>query len=182
MNSAQVRPLHEACAAGHAAVVGLLLRHGADPSAPAAQWRWCDERSVDAPFGDVFGTPLEVCEESGDEAAAAAVRRYAGGARTSLDAYPEPEGAARPPELLETAAAWRGDAAERTPLHDAAKMADGGDALRVCGALLRRGAAVDVAEVDDVRPCAEFKSSTRLQCERMRRFRRTFFGFASRTR
>ena len=46
----------------------------------------CDERSVDAPFGDVFGTPLEVCEESGDEAAAAAVRRYAGGARTSLDA------------------------------------------------------------------------------------------------
>ncbi|KAK7254394.1 phytanoyl-CoA dioxygenase [Aureococcus anophagefferens] len=40
----------------------------------------------EAPFGDVFGTPLEVCEESGDEAAAAAVRRYAGGARTSLDA------------------------------------------------------------------------------------------------
>ncbi|KAH8065178.1 hypothetical protein JL722_2085 [Aureococcus anophagefferens] len=40
----------------------------------------------EAPFGDVFGTPLEVCEESGDDAAAAAVRRYAGGARTSLDA------------------------------------------------------------------------------------------------
>ncbi|KAH8093536.1 hypothetical protein JL720_4674 [Aureococcus anophagefferens] len=72
----------------------------------------------------------------------------------AADAAPEPEGAA-PPELLETAAAWRGDAAERTPLHDAAKMADGGDALRVCGALLRRGAAVDVAEVDDVRPLHE---------------------------
>ena len=30
--------------------------------------------------------------------------------------------------------------------------------------------------------CAEFKSSTRLQCERTRMFRRNFFGFASRTR
>ena len=69
-----VRPLHEACAAGHADVVALLLRHGADPTAPAAQWRWCDERNVDAPFAQTFGSPLEICEESGDAATAALVR------------------------------------------------------------------------------------------------------------
>ncbi|EGB06422.1 hypothetical protein AURANDRAFT_65677 [Aureococcus anophagefferens] len=65
--------LYAACACGDAATARALLEAGAARCAPA-------------PFGDVFGTPLEVCEESGDEAAAAAVRRYAGGARTSLDA------------------------------------------------------------------------------------------------
>ena len=166
--------LYAACACGDAATARALLEAGAPVHlgahpAPGSERRGrCRHRHA-----------LWVALKRGNAAAALAVLDHWAG---TLDAYPEPEGAARPPELLETAAAWRGDAAERTPLHDAAKMADGGDALRVCGALLRRGAAVDVAEVDDVRPCAEFKSSTRLQCERMRRFRRTFFGFASRTR
>src|ERR1017187_4917725 len=32
-NALQVTPLHSACAAGHAAVAGLLLQHGGDPNA-----------------------------------------------------------------------------------------------------------------------------------------------------
>ncbi|KAH8070587.1 phytanoyl-CoA dioxygenase [Aureococcus anophagefferens] len=79
----------------------------------------------EAPFGDVFGTPLEVCEESGDEAAAAAVRRYAGGARTSLDADDVADfallraGRAPPPRRR---AGDDGDRASRPGLWDAAGL------------------------------------------------------------
>ena len=47
-----------------------------------------------------------------------------------------------------------------------------------------RGGAVVIIGSDQslVGNCAEFKSSTQLQCERTRMFRRNFFGFASRTR
>ena len=73
-----VRALHLASHRGHARVVRLLLAAGADACSPAAQWAFDGE--IERPNENVYGTPLEVAEESGNDEAAAVLRAALGAA------------------------------------------------------------------------------------------------------
>ena len=128
--------LYAAVDAGDVGNAEALLRAGASPHLGA------HDRSHLHPF--------QIACERQRPACALLLLDFWGG--RALDAYPEPDAAARPPELARHANAWRGDAPPRTPLHDAVVMDREGDALTVARRLLAMGSPPDVAEYGETRP------------------------------
>lgn len=72
------RPIHRACHKGRPKLIAWLLREGADPASPGAQWEFDEEIGIERPEPNHMGSPLEVCEEQGNDDCAALIRAALG--------------------------------------------------------------------------------------------------------